>query len=243
MTNTVLLSPQNFRLSGRLGRACFLTGALLFMHPGNTRAAPPAGAEMAGPALVIDGDTLEISGQRIRLEGIDAPESAQTCQTADTKVYPCGSQSTRALSQIIGHETIACESLGTDKYGRMLGICFLDGEDINRYMVESGNAWAFVKYSQRYVWEEFKARTAKVGIWQGPAQPAWEFRHSGWQLAEASAPQGCAIKGNVSRNGRIYHLPWQPWYGNVKIDETRGERWFCSEAEARDAGWRPAAAN
>ena len=51
---------------------------------------------------------------------------------------------------------------------------------------------------------------------------------------------GCAIKGNVTRNGRIYHMPWSPWYGQVTIDETQGKRWFCSETEAMAAGWRPA---
>ena len=61
-----------------------------------------------------------------------------------------------------------------------------------------------------------------------------------WQVAEAAAPKGCAIKGNVSANGRIYHMPWDPWYEKVKMDERRGKRWFCSQEEAASAGWRPA---
>ncbi len=227
----------------RLGRACSLASALIFTLQSEGYAAPLVGTELAGRPLVVDGDTIEIAGQRIRLEGIDAPESAQTCQTEGGATTACGRVATRALAQITDNQIVACQSVGTDKYGRMLGICFLDGEDINCYMVESGNAWAFVKYSQRYVVQEAKARAAKIGIWQGAAQPAWEFRHAGWQVAEAGAPEGCAIKGNISKNGRIYHMPWQVWYANVKIDPDRGERWFCSEAEAIGAGWRPASKN
>ena len=123
----------------------------------------------------------------------------------------------------------------------MLGLCFLDGEDINQFMVESGNAWAYVKYSTKYVSVEADARALKIGIGQGATQPAWEYRKAQWQVAEFVAPAGCAIKGNVSKQGRVYHLPWSAWYDKVKIDETRGERWFCSEDEALQAGWRPAA--
>jgi hypothetical protein len=69
------------------------------------------------------------------------------------------------------------------------------------------------------------------------------FRAAGrWAAAEPSAPEGCAIKGNVTSNGRIYHMPWSPWYAKVRIEPAKGERWFCSEAEAAGAGFRPAMA-
>jgi hypothetical protein len=90
--------------------------------------------------------------------------------------------------------------------------------------------------------EEEKARAARVGVWQGEAEPAWIFRANRWQAAETEAPAGCAIKGNITENGHIYHMPWSPWYGKVKIDPAQGERWFCSEAEAQSAGWRSAVA-
>jgi hypothetical protein len=108
-------------------------------------------------------------------------------------------------------------------------------------MVRQGLAWAFVKYSALYVAEEAAARQAKAGIWQGHATPAWEYRHREWMVAETAAPKGCAIKGNVSGKGRIFHMPWSPWYERVTVDEGRGERWFCSEGEALAAGWRPVA--
>ena len=225
----------------QIWRAGLWAGALLLSLP--VLAGPSPGTLLEGPALVVDGDTIEIAGQRIRLEGIDAPEQAQTCRTAAGLDWPCGRVATRALFDLIGQENVACESTGTDKYGRMLGLCFLDGEDINGFMVESGNAWAFVKYSQRYVGVEASARAAKTGVWQGQSQAPWEFRQNGWQVAEYAAPKGCAIKGNISKHGQIYHLPWSPWYGKVTVDEAKGERWFCSEAEAQAAGWRPAAPN
>lgn len=240
MTNSV----PRLRASFQLERVRLGAGALFLLGIGFTlpaAAAPPPGTVLQGIAYIVDGDTIEIAGQRIRLEGIDAPETAQKCQSAEGKEYSCGRDATRALLQVIENEPIECESVGTDKYGRMLGICFLDGEDINRYMVESGHAWAFVRYSQRYAGAEERARAAHAGIWQGPAIPAWDFRHRNWQVAESAAPQGCAIKGNISKHGHIYHLPWQPWYANVKIDTSKGKRWFCSEAEALAAGWRPAA--
>jgi hypothetical protein len=72
------------------------------------------------------------------------------------------------------------------------------------------------------------------------AQPAWEFRETRWAGAEQEAPEGCAIKGNITGNGQIYHMPWSTWYGKVKVEPAKGERWFCTEDEAQTAGWRAA---
>ena len=111
--------------------------------------------------------------------------------------------------------------------------------DINAEMVRLGMAWAFVRYSQVYVGLEAEARHAHAGIWDGDATPAWDYRAGRWQEAQAATPSGCVIKGNVNGNGRIYHMPWSPWYEKVRMDG-HGKRWFCSEAEAVEAGWRPA---
>lgn len=205
-----------------------------------------------GKARVIDGDTIDVAGTRLRLEGIDAPETGQTCTaregwlrrvalpSASTPTWECGGSATRALIKLIGGNEVACRPTGTDKYERTLAICHVGGLDINGEMVRQGHAWAFVKYSQRYASVEAEARTARRGIWQAPTMPAWEHRAQSWQTAEPKAPGGCAIKGNITNHGRIYHLPWSPWYGKTKIDESRGERWFCSESEAVAAGWRSA---
>jgi len=149
-------------------------------------------------------------------------------------------ETTAGLASLVAKRAVSCESRGNDKYGRMLGICFVDGRDINAEMVRSGHAWAFVKYSTRYQAIEAEARKAKAGIWKGEAEPPWLFRERRWAAAETEAPKGCAIKGNVTSNGHIYHTPWSPWYAKVRVEPSKGERWFCSEAEAAKAGFRPA---
>jgi len=198
------------------------------------------GEAISGPARVIDGDTLVVGGQHIRLEGIDAPELGQTCGRRFFGTWRCGKAAADALAALVGGRSVTCESRGDDKYGRMLGICFVDGRDLNAAMVREGLAWAFVKYSQTYVPEEAEARSSRVGIWRGEAEPAWVYRERRWAGAEPEAPHGCAIKGNITAHGHIYYMPWSPWYAMVKIDEAKGEHWFCSEAEAVAAGWRPA---
>lgn len=198
--------------------------------------------QISGRAEAVDGDTLDIGGKRVRLEGIDAPELAQSCGRRWFGSWACGRAAQKALDRLVRGRRVACDSKGHDKYGRELGICFVDGRDLNAELVRQGMAWAFVKYSQSYVPDEAAAREAKTGIWQGEALPAWTYRESKWQTAEVAAPQGCAIKGNITGNGRIYHVPWSEWYGRVKVEPNQGERWFCNEAEAVAAGWRPARA-
>ncbi len=195
-----------------------------------------------GPVRVIDGDTIDVAGVRIRLEGIDAPESRQTCTSGGGTVWPCGQAATAELVRIIADHPVTCANRGLDKYGRVLGACRAGTLDINGEMVRRGYAWAFVRYSHTYVALEAEARVAKTGIWSGEAVPAWDYRAGRWQAAKETAPEGCAIKGNVTAKGRIYHLPWSPWYEKVRMDSGRNKRWFCSEAEAVNAGWRPAQA-
>lgn len=215
-------------------------------------AAPPAQPAgeiaIAGQALVHDGDTIEISGRKIRLEGIDAPEGVQRCNRRLFGEWSCGTASTYALIGLVQGRNVACESRGTDKYSRMLGICYVDGRDINAEMVRLGLAWAYVKYSSAYVAEEAEARAARRGVWTADTMTPWDFRarHAGQAPSTLPAERreqrsaDCTIKGNVTRVGRIYHLPTSPWYGRIVMDETKGRRWFCSEGEAIAAGWRPA---
>jgi endonuclease YncB( thermonuclease family) len=194
---------------------------------------------LSGSVRVIDGDTIVVNDTRVRLEGIDAPESSQTCKRKWVGSWSCGSAATAALEKLVEGKTVSCEARGLDKYGRTLGVCFADGKDINALMVRQGYAWAFVKYSTSYVQEEAAAKAEGIGIWQGEAIPAWEYRAQRWAGAEPQAPEGCAIKGNITKNGKIYHMPWSPWYAQVRIEPDKGKRWFCTEAEALAAGWRP----
>jgi endonuclease YncB( thermonuclease family) len=197
-------------------------------------------AAIIGQARVVDGDTVDVAGVRVRLEGIDAPEAGQTCGRRWPGSWDCGAAATRHLAGLIDGREVRCESRGADRYGRMLGVCFVGATEINAEMVRQGLAWAFVKYSRTYVEAEAEARMLRLGIWQGEATPAWIYRARAWDAADDAAPGGCAIKGNISRVGQVYHLPWSPWYGKVKVDAQKGERWFCSEEEAQQAGWRPA---
>ncbi len=226
-----LLRPVAFALA--LALPFYLTSDGTARSPGVTSQL------ISGRATVIDGDTIEIAGERIRLEGIDAPEVGQTCGGGWFGTWACGSQATAQLKWLVGSRRVDCSAAGRDKYGRMLGWCSVSGKDINAEMVRSGFAWAFVKYSTRYQNIEADARRAKIGIWKGDAQAPWDYRENRWQFAESGAPKGCAIKGNVTENGRIYHMPWSPWYAKVKVEPEKGEAWFCSEAEAAKAGFRP----
>ena len=238
-----------FQKSGRLSVAFALTIVALALAPWTNPAfarppatIPPDGI-IAGPARIIDGDTIDIAGTRIRLEGIDAPEAGQTCETASGESWDCGTEATRFMVSMTEGREVACRALGLDKYGRLLATCFAGDLDVNAEMVRHGYAWAFVRYSQVYVAEESSARAANAGIWQGPAQPAWEYRAAQRAASlgpQQPAPSGCAIKGNVSRVGFVYHMPSSPWYAKVSMALDKGKRWFCSEAEAIAAGWRPA---
>ncbi|MDX1486240.1 MAG: thermonuclease family protein [Alphaproteobacteria bacterium] len=200
----------------------------------------PAVAEpIAGRASVIDGDTLEIRGIRIRLHGIDAPESGQMCIAA-SKRYRCGQRAALALTDKIGPSTISCQPKDRDRYGRVVAVCRARGEDLNAWMVAQGWALAYRRFSGAYVGEEREAKRAKIGVWQGQFVAPWEWRR-GKRLATSNRPeQGrCVIKGNISRRGeRIYHVPGGQYYSRTRINTAKGERWFCSEAEARAAGWR-----
>ena len=198
----------------------------------------------AADGAVIDGDTLDLNGTRYRLNGIDAPERAQSCKTANGKNWPCGEAATKMLVKLTKGKPVTCTTLGQDIYGRDIATCQAGGIDLGRAMVAQGMAWAFLKFSDAYEADQAQARAEGRGVWQGAAQPAWEFRAQEWAAAErkeapAAAGNGgkdCVIKGNISNNGKIYHMPWSKWYAKTKIDTSRGERWFCDEAEARRAG-------
>lgn len=146
------------------------------------------------------------------------------------------------LATLIDGAAVDCRAVDHDGYGRIIARCFVADEGIAGALVEQGLAWAFVRYSDDNVAREAVARVAGVGIWQADTQPAWAYRAERWIMSSAAASDdGCPIKGNINAEGeRIYHAPWSPFYARTKISTAKGERWFCDEAEARKAGWRPA---
>lgn len=132
-------------------------------------------AEISGRARVIDGDTLEIAGRRVRLFGIDAPEGRQHC-TRDGKRYDCGEEAAEALRRKIGHFAITCSQRDTDRYHRVVAVCLIGDEDLGAWMTANGFAVAFRRYSLAYVGQENEAREAKRGVWRGEFEAPWDWR-------------------------------------------------------------------
>jgi endonuclease YncB( thermonuclease family) len=212
-----------------------------------------------GRASVIDGDTIEIHGERIRFNGIDAPESAQLCADAGGRTYRCGARSAEALAEwLAASSPTTCKFVERDQYGRFVGNCTrADGASVQRWLVRSGYAMDWPRYSNgAFAKEQAAAKAEKIGIWQGKFQPPSEWRAEQREQSDspsdlsltpsvaspaaASEQSGaCNIKGNISRKGeRIYHMPGQKYYAQTRISIGKGERWFCLEQEARAAGWR-----
>ena len=219
-------------------------------------------ADLSGVPRVVDGDTLTIGATKVRLEGIDAPETDQVCLNANGVRWTCGIDARDQLAAHIGGRVVTCAPNGTDAYKRILAICSLGGEDLNAWMVQQGWALAYVQYSSAYRKVEDDARTHQRGLWQGAFIAPWDWRHRNNKtvilgafsvpiaaqamLLAPSTTEGapspeCTIKGNINRNGeRIYHMQNQKFYARIRIDKGGGKRWFCTPEEAEAAGWRRA---
>jgi endonuclease YncB( thermonuclease family) len=217
----------------------------------NLNAFAPAAETIQGRASVIDGDTIEIAGQRVRFNGIDAPELSQQCEDAQGFRYQCGAAAAEALDDFLAKSRpIRCEFVEWDRYGRYVGNCFrADGQSVAAWLVESGHALDWPKYSGgAYAGEQASAQQAKRALWSGSFQEPWEWRSSHQAEGKSAivpllglSSGECNIKGNLSQKGeRIYHVPGQDNYDRTRISAGKGERWFCSEQEARNAGWRRA---
>lgn len=196
---------------------------------------------VSGVAHVVDGDTLDVGGTRLRLFGIDAPELSQRCGAGGR--VRCGVVAAAWLRRHVDGARLYCRVVDRDRYSRSVAICTRAGQDVGAGLVAAGWAVAYRRYSVRYVRDEDAARAARRGIWEtGFEQPA-RYRQGRRAAAPAQvAPdRRCLVKGNVGAGGdRIYHLPGSREYGRVRIDAGRGERWFCSAADAAAAGWRAA---
>lgn len=129
-----------------------------------------------GVASVTDGDTLEIRGPRIRLHGIDAPESSQRCTRPSGQEWRCGQQAALALSDRIGRRSVSCEERDIDRYDRAIAVCMEGGEDLSRWLVSQGWAVAYRRYSRDYIGAEDQARRAGRNIWSGQFVMPWYWR-------------------------------------------------------------------
>jgi len=189
---------------------------------------------------VIDGDTVEIEGgEHVRYIGIDTPETVDP-----RKPVQCfGIEASKKNEELVEGKVVRLEKDITekDKYGRLLRYVWMDDLFVNLELVKQGFATSYsyppdIKYQKEFQEAEKEAREAKRGLWGAcPISPN--------PTAQMQEPTGseCDIKGNISTSGdKIYHLPGCGSYNKTQIDVNRGERWFCTENEAQEAGWRKA---
>ncbi|KIZ00113.1 Succinoglycan biosynthesis protein exoI [Monoraphidium neglectum] len=291
------------RTRRRAAAAGMLSALLLLSGPGGASAGDAGIGTLIGPARVVDGDTLYVQGEKVRLYAVDAPEKAQSCKNAQGADYSCGVNSLQALTARVGTSQVRCTVKSKDQYGRNVAACSIlspgGAEDMGEWLVSNGYAVAYRSISKEYVPAEEKARAAKLGIWSGsfempakwrylqrqgsmdsgdyviapapapkqqpaPATPAgsslvapgrsYADAVAGGAAAAAAtkgvaaapakpaaAPSGCVIKGNINSKGeKIYHTPESGAYERTIVEPEKGERYFCTAAEAEAAGFRAA---
>jgi len=216
--------------------------------------------EIRGIPQIVDGDTVYIGNEKIRLSGIDAPETDQICLDAQGQAFACGVVARDKLQAYSDGREWECDLSGRDRYGRDIGTCYVEGEDINQWLVRNGWALAFRRYSVAYVKDEDWAREHLNGMWSGAFIAPWDWRYRGPNTTILGAKEvptdaqrklispgvagtpptpGCVIKANLKgKSGCIYHMPGGHYYGRLKMEPMSSRRWFCSAAEAEAAGCR-----
>jgi len=186
---------------------------------------------------VIDGDTVALSnGERVRYIGIDTPE--MTDERVEVRCFAKAAAAKNA-ELVLGKAVRLVKDVNeTDRYGRLVRYVYQGDLFVNLELVRTGYASSYryppdVAHAEEFATAEREARMALRGLWSGECTEA--------ETLSSETPQaGCLIKGNISSGGKIYHLPGCGSYEKTAIDESAGERWFCSEAEAAAAGWRKA---
>lgn len=198
---------------------------------------------------VIDGDTIEIlSGQKVRYIGIDTPETVHPAKP----VQCFGKEASLKNKELVEGKLVHLEKdvSETDKYGRLLRYVYLQNDGsgqtifINDYLVRQGYAHSSsyppdVKYQDQFRQAEADARNNNRGLWSNCPPGQGQQSNSIVQGQTTAGPNGCTIKGNISSSGeKIYHLPGQKFYQKTIINENKGEKWFCTEDDAQQAGFR-----
>jgi endonuclease YncB( thermonuclease family) len=151
--------------------------------------------DFTGRASIIDGDTLEIRGARIRLGGIDAPESTQLCRSGDSLQYRCGAMSANDLDAFIATRSVNCMPFSLDRYGRTLATCSVDGVDLGEWLVRSGLALDWPQYSKgRYDAAQHDAEHVGRGIWKGSYVEPWRYRFC---IRSHGRPADCSDDANA----------------------------------------------
>lgn len=191
---------------------------------------------LTGRASVVSGHVLKVGNRLVALDGIEAPERAQPCFKSKGRKWECGAAARSALRRLVRGKTISCELKDPSAEGIALAHCREGALDLAETMVRKGHA--FARDGSAYAAAEEAARQERAGIWQGEVQRPQDWRDKVWGEAKQAAPLGCPIKGFVKGDGRVYAMPWSDGYGARDVRTTRGEKWFCSEDEARAAGFK-----
>jgi endonuclease YncB( thermonuclease family) len=224
--------------------AYFAVGKTSVKMPNFASFNPFLAKPVEGRATVLSGDIIRISTTTIRLSGIEAPDLNQKCMGANKKPWGCGEAARAAAERIVKGKTVRCDLSGTDEAGRSLGTCLTvntgTSQNVAEELVRAGAVFAAGGLFSSLTSIESDARAKKLGLWKGEAERPSEYRTSQWDAAAKSAPDGCPIKGLIAGDSKSYLLPWQGEYANAKVRPSKGERWFCSEAEAQAAGWKSA---
>jgi micrococcal nuclease len=190
---------------------------------------------------VIDGDTIELSdGSRVRYIGINTPETVDPRKTVEC----FGREASDENKRLVDSRTVLLEKdvSETDEYGRLLRYVYVDGRMINDHLVRQGFARVStfppdVAYKEQFLTAEREARENNRGLWAGCPSTI----HTTIVPSAILNAGKCMIKGNISASGdKIYHISGCGSYDKTSINENTGERWFCTEKEAQDAGWRKA---
>ena len=126
---------------------------------------------------VVDGDTIHLNGEKIRFTGIDTPELKQTC-VKEGLTEPCGVTAKEILIKKIGDNKVECINEGKDQYKRTLAECFVNDKSLSSYLVRSGYAFAYRKYSKKFIKDEDYARLNKLGMWSMKFEYPWDFRRN-----------------------------------------------------------------
>lgn len=234
--NQVTASNQPQQIAGTKSQAYQEENNALPVQTNNDQ--NPGNLQSVIVTRVIDGDTIEIEGGiKVRYIGIDTPETVDP----RTSVQCFGKEASSKNRELVDGKTVQLEKdvSETDKYGRLLRYIYIGDTFVNDYLVRNGYAYASsyppdVKYQDLFSQAQNDAHQNNRGLWGGCKEGSDKT-----SSAANYNKEGCNIKGNISSsNEKIYHTPGQKYYDKTVIDETKGERWFCTENDATSAGWR-----
>jgi len=209
---------------------------------------------------VVDGDTIKVlvdnKVETVRIVGIDTPETVHPSKPVECFGLEASNHAKKLLTNTYVNLVTDDTQGETDKYGRRLAYVILeDGRDFGEEMIKGGYAYEYTynlpyRHQTKYKSAQTLAKTNGVGLWAEDAcenfakdktsrPSANNLNQNNFQSVNNTANSGCSIKGNISSGGeKIYHVLGQQFYEKTIIDESKGERWFCAESEAVEAGWR-----